>query len=83
MSRSRLKRRGNSENITKRTFFSLSPQTRRESFFFLDIGRLKKAVRRNGPLAIQSLVRTVIGSEVNVMMLTKENTMKKEKMWDL
>lgn len=82
VSRSWLKRRGNSENITKRTFFSLSPQTRRESRF-LDIGRLKKAVRRNGHLAIQSLVRTVIGSEVIVMMLTKENTMKKEKLWDL
>lgn len=44
---------------------------------------MKKAVRRNGHLAIQSLVRTVIGSEVIVMMLTKENTMKKEKLWDL
>lgn len=66
----------------KEHFFSLSPQTRRESRF-LDIGRLKKAVRRNGHLAIQSLVRTVIGSEVIVMMLTKENTMKKEKLWDL
>lgn len=46
-------------------------------------GRLKKGVRRNGHLAIQSLVRTVIGSDVIVMMLTQENTMKEEKMWDL
>lgn len=78
VSRSRPKRRGDSENNS----FSLSPQTRRESLFW-DIGRLKKAVRRNGHLAIQSLVRTVIGSDVIVMMLTQETTMKEEKMWDL
>lgn len=78
VSRSRPNRRGDSENISKRTVF----QTRRESLFWAHRA-VEKAVRRNGHLAIQSLVRTVIGSDLFTMMLTQENTMEEEKLWDL
>lgn len=49
-------------NIAKKSCFFV----KKEVSLFWDIGRLKKkiAVRRNRDLAIESLVGTVIGSEV-------------------